>query len=328
MLYALHPKVLHTGAEYADLGKIIAGKVSPGALWKTDLTEANQELRVDAAYNAWWSALLPAEVTAAAGYPLPLFFQWDDIEYGYRAAEHGYPTVTLPGAGVWHADFTWKDWDDWSRYFSIRNSLITAALHSEFPVASIVRTLGSHLVVYTLAMQYGLAATVIKAIEDFLRGPEGLADGGQRVAAEVRELRKRYPETVMHPASEVPGLPLAGEPIERSAPPPSKLKAVLGKRLAYQLLGKTSGAVSVTLEDSQWWHVSLFRKVVVTDASEQGVRVREYQPELSRQLLREVAAVCVRLFREGPQAARQYREAVPSLTSRENWHRLFADSNE
>jgi galactofuranosylgalactofuranosylrhamnosyl-N-acetylglucosaminyl-diphospho-decaprenol beta-1,5/1,6-galactofuranosyltransferase len=126
----------------------------------------------------------------------------------------------------------------------------------------------------------------------------------------------------------VPGLPLAGEQIDRSAPNPSALKSVLAKRLVYQLLGKTSGAASVALEDSQWWHVSLFRKVVVTDASESGVRVREYQPETSRRLLREAAAACVRLVREGPRVADQYRAALPSLTSRESWHRLFADRNE
>jgi galactofuranosylgalactofuranosylrhamnosyl-N-acetylglucosaminyl-diphospho-decaprenol beta-1,5/1,6-galactofuranosyltransferase len=177
-------------------------------------------------------------------------------------------------------------------------------------------------------MQYGLAATVIRAIEDFLRGPGGLVDGGQEAAAEVRRLRKSYPETVMHPASDVPGVPLKGEPIDRSAPDPSMLKSVLAKRLLNQLLGKHSGAVSVSLEDSQWWHVSLFRKVVVTDASEQGVRVREYQADVSRRLLREAAAVCLRLLREGPQVAHQYREAVPSLTSRENWRRLFADTTE
>jgi len=68
----------------------------------------------------------------AIGYPLPLFFQWDDVEFGYRARAHGFPTVALPGAGVWHADFGWKDWDEWHRYFNMRNGLITAALHTGF----------------------------------------------------------------------------------------------------------------------------------------------------------------------------------------------------
>ena len=89
-----------------------------------------QDRRVDTEYNGWWACLIPAAIVRAIGYPLPLFFQWDDIEYGYRARAHGFPTVALPGAGVWHADFGWKDWDEWHRYFNMRNGLITAALHT------------------------------------------------------------------------------------------------------------------------------------------------------------------------------------------------------
>ena len=323
MLYALHPTRLHTGAEYADLGTLEAGKVVPGALWNEDMTEQNQELRVDAVYNAWWSAILPSEIVSATGYPLPVFFQWDDIEYGYRARENGFTTVTLPGAGVWHADFTWKDQDDWSRYFSVRNSLITAALHSEFASKSLARVLFGRLLAYVTAMQYGLAATAIKGIEDFLAGPELLRDGGQRALTEVRELRRAYPETVKHDASDVPGMPLRGESTERAAPHPSMLKAVLAKRVLWQLTGRSAGAANVTLEDSHWWHVARFRTVVVTDASQEGVRVRKFDKPTTLRLIREAAAACSRLASQGPAAAAAYREALPELTSRENWRRLF-----
>ncbi|MGY1762854.1 glycosyltransferase [Geodermatophilus sp. SYSU D00779] len=323
MLYALHPKRLHTSAEYADLGTLEAGKVVPRAMWNADMTQENQELRVDGVYNAWWSAILPSEIVSATGYPLPVFFQWDDIEYGYRARENGFTTVTLPGAGVWHADFTWKDQDDWSRYFSVRNSLITAALHSGFASKGLARVLFSRVLAYITSMQYGLAATAIKGIDDFLAGPELLRDGGQRALAEVRELRRVYPETVKHSASDVPGLPLRGEPTERAAPHPSMLKAVLAKRILWQLTDRNVGSANVTLEDSQWWHVSRFRKVVVTDASQEGVRIREFDKQTALRLVRESAAACLRLAKEGPAAAAAYRQALPELTSRENWRRLF-----
>ena len=328
MLYALHPKRLHTGAEYADLSTLEAGKVVDGALWNEDMTEENQEVRVDAVYNAWWSAILPSEIVSATGYPLPVFFQWDDIEYGHRARENGFTTVTLPGAGVWHADFTWKDQDDWSRYFSVRNSLITAALHSGFSGPGLGRVLLGRIVAYVTAMQYGLAATAIKGVEDFLAGPELLRDGGTKALAEVRELRRAYPETVRYPASDVPGTTLRGEKTVRADPHPSMLKAVLAKRILWQLTGRTTGAANVSLDDSQWWHVSRFRKVVVTDASQEGVRIREFDRQTGLRLLREAAAVCVRLTKEGPAVAAAYRQALPELTSRENWRRLFDGGTE
>jgi galactofuranosylgalactofuranosylrhamnosyl-N-acetylglucosaminyl-diphospho-decaprenol beta-1,5/1,6-galactofuranosyltransferase len=131
MLYLLHPNQLHVGAEGTNLMTLRAGQPVQDALVHADLTRQRQDIRVDAEYNAWWACLIPSEVVAEIGYPLPLFFQWDDIEYGLRARANGYPTVTLAGAGVWHADFHWKDWDDWSRYFSFRNSLIVNALHGQ-----------------------------------------------------------------------------------------------------------------------------------------------------------------------------------------------------
>ena len=134
-------------AEYAEPEMLLVGLPVPGALRGgrtcSGTTSAqlpiNQERRVDTEYNGWWSCLIPAAIVRAIGYPLPLFFQWDDIEFGYRARAHGFPTVALPGAGVWHADFGWKDWDEWHRYFNMRNGLITAALHTGFSMQRIDR---------------------------------------------------------------------------------------------------------------------------------------------------------------------------------------------
>ncbi|HEY3260284.1 MAG TPA: glycosyltransferase, partial [Pseudonocardiaceae bacterium] len=156
MLYLLHPNQLHVGAEYAELSTLTAGLPVANSLQAADVTRVHQEVRVDAGYNGWWSCLIPSEIVAKVGYPMPLFFQWDDIEYGYRARGAGHATVTLPGAGVWHADFHWKDWDEWHRYFNLRNSLITAALHSSFDTRWIVRTVMAQLTRYLICMQYGM----------------------------------------------------------------------------------------------------------------------------------------------------------------------------
>ncbi len=206
------PGHLHIAAEYADIetlqvGLPGAGRARGGRPARPTTTRAcpiNQERRVDTEYNGWWSCLIPAEIVRAIGYPLPLFFQWDDVEFGYRARAHGYPTVALPGAGVWHADFGWKDWDEWHRYFNMRNGLITAALHTAVHGSARCDRFGMLLGQYLVAMHYGLAATLIKAVEDFLEGPEILDDGSAGAAAEIRRIRAAYPETVMHPMSELP----------------------------------------------------------------------------------------------------------------------------
>jgi galactofuranosylgalactofuranosylrhamnosyl-N-acetylglucosaminyl-diphospho-decaprenol beta-1,5/1,6-galactofuranosyltransferase len=322
MLQLLHPDRLHVGAETVDLG-IPAGKPVAESLVRADVTQEQQDVRLDAGYNAWWTCLIPSEVVEAIGYPLPIFFQWDDIEYGLRARDAGFPTVTLPGAGVWHTDFTWKNWDDWSRYFSFRNSLIASALHSEFDVRSIVRHWSGELVLNLVSMRYGLAALMIRAAEDFLKGPDLLADGGAETVAVVRKLWSSYPETANHPASGVPGIDEGARVKQAAGGTPSMMKAVLIKRLLRQLLRRTGGSGAVSAADAEWWHVSLFDEAVVTDPSQEGVRVRRFDRDLMISLGREGAAVLWRLLREGARARDEYRQRLPQLTSREAWGRLF-----
>ena len=323
MLYLLHPDQLHVGAEATDLTILRAGLPVKDALVQADLTTQRQDIRVDAEYNAWWTCLFPAEVVAAIGYPLPLFFQWDDIEYGLRARAHGYPTVTLPGAGVWHADFHWKDWDDWSRYFSLRNALVVNALYGQPHRTDTARFLLDELLHYIVSMRYGLAATLIMAVEDFLAGPQVLLDGGVEAAAAVRKLRAEYAETTRHPAHGIPGIPSTAMPITVARSTPSRPGLVLAKRLLWQFLRKPRTTAAVSARDAHWWHVSLFETAVVTEPSQQGVRVRHLDRSTMLRLGARGMRVLARLVREGPSLRRQYQAAMPELTSRQNWQRLF-----
>ncbi|OZM73237.1 glycosyl transferase [Amycolatopsis antarctica] len=332
MLNLLHPHQLHVGAEYAELNQLQPGVPVEHSLDTADLLgvdketgEPNrQERRLDAGYNGWWSCLIPYEVVKQIGYPMPFFFQWDDAEYSYRARGAGFPTVTLPGAGVWHADFHWKDWDEWHRYFNLRNSIITAALHSPFNLNVLSRVLMAQVVRYLLGMQYGLTATLIKAVEDFLEGPEILRDGGVAAMKEIREIRARYPETKKHPATEVPGIASNDIGIINTAPRPSMQRAVLVKRVVDRLRGRTRFALgAVPNDEAHWWHIALFDTAVVTDASQEGVRVRKYDRERMFELGKHALKVVQRLRKEGGAVQAQYKRAMPELTSRDNWKRLY-----
>lgn len=330
MLNLLHPGHLHISAEYADPEILTVGIPVPGALKEAYLLGSderhlpiNQERRVDTEYNGWWSCLIPAAIVREIGYPLPLFFQWDDIEFGYRARAHGYPTVALPGAGVWHADFGWKDWDEWHRYFNMRNGLITAALHTDFSIPRITRRLGQLLSQYIVAMHYGLSATLLEAVEDFLDGPQILDDGSAAAAAKIRKIRAEYPETVMHPMSELQS-DFRELQVVRNAGTPSMERLTWLKRAVYLTLGRAphrSGFVPAG--DAHWWHVSTFERAVVTDMSEQGFRVRTRDRKLALELTKRGVRTFKRFVKEGPAAARRYKAEMPKLTSRQNWARLY-----
>jgi galactofuranosylgalactofuranosylrhamnosyl-N-acetylglucosaminyl-diphospho-decaprenol beta-1,5/1,6-galactofuranosyltransferase len=330
MLNLLHPTHLHISAEYADPEILTVGLPMPGALHNADLLglddadlPVNQERRVDTEYNGWWSCLVPAAIVREIGYPLPLFFQWDDVEFGYRARAHGFPTVALPGAGVWHADFGWKDWDEWHRYFNVRNGLITAALHTGFATKRVVRRLGQVLAQNLVSMHYGLAATLLTAVEDFLDGPDILRDGSASAAAEIRRIRAAYPETVVHPISELTD-DFRESLVVRDAGTPGRQRLTWLKRVAYLVADRAPHRTGfVPAGDAHWWHVSTFERAVVADMSEQGYRVRSRDRALALELAKRGARTLRRVAKEGPAVAARYRAEMPALTSRENWSRLY-----
>jgi galactofuranosylgalactofuranosylrhamnosyl-N-acetylglucosaminyl-diphospho-decaprenol beta-1,5/1,6-galactofuranosyltransferase len=314
------------------MADFIPGRPIENALYNADLLAIDPETgkrdlgerRVDADYNAWWSCLIPAAAVKAIGLPVPVFFQWDDIEFGYRAKKNGFKTVTLPGAAVWHADFNWKDLDEWNRYFSIRNGMICASLHGDLDPKHTARVIVAQVVRNLVAMQYGLTATVLKAAEDYLEGPKILVDGGKSVAPAIRALRAKYPDTKTHPIDAVPGF----QPNELTSVPvggePTNIRMVLIRRLADMFLGKSLHEQGTVASDqAYWWHVSTFDTVAVTDASQEGVRLRKRDRQVTIALIKQTAAVVKRILAETPRVKTEYQNAFTELTSRENWARLY-----
>ncbi len=326
MLYLKNTRLLHVGAEQTQMERLRAGRWAPNALHNADVIKHRQHKRVDAEYNAWWSCLIPSEVIASIGLPLPMFFQWDDIEYGQRALAAGFPTVTLPNAGVWHADFHWKDRDEFMRYFSVRNSLITHALHGNIDTKATGRWLAREITEALVSMQYGMAYTMIRGLEDFLEGPEVLHDGGPAALGAIRSERSEFGETIVHPAVNIRELTDVVPRFHPTGHKPRKdrINLVLAKRAVFQWLGRViPGPVAIAAEDNQWWHVSLFGHAVVTDASQSGVRVRRRDKKKLIELSKRMRKALRRFRAQAPSLQNRYREAVPELTGRENWARLF-----
>ena len=158
--------------------------------------------RIDVDYSGWWMCLIPTAVIREIGLSLPLFIKWDDAEFGLRAGEAGFPTVSLPGAAVWHVPWTEKDDTiDWQAYFHERNRLISALLHSPYDHGGrlVLESLTNH-VKRLVSMQYGTGELIMLALEDVLDGPERMhRDMGTRLPR-LREMVKSYDDGRSNPA--------------------------------------------------------------------------------------------------------------------------------
>ena len=134
--------------------------------------------RVDVDFNGWFMCLIPrAGRSSRSACSLPLFIKWDDSEFGLRAKAAGFPTVSFPGAAVWHVPWTDKnDALDWQSYFHQRNRFVAALLHSPYPKGGrMIRESFNHQVKHLVSMQYSTAELRHQALEDVLAGPGAAA---------------------------------------------------------------------------------------------------------------------------------------------------------
>jgi len=129
----------------------------------------NESTDID--YNAWWFCMIPTDAIRQVGLSPPIFLRGDDIEYGCRLKTAGIRTISLPGVGVWHESFAFKN-NDWLQYYNIRNRLIVSTMHPDFSdQPDALYTLG-FIFNYLLSHRYRSAGMCILGIHDFLAGPK------------------------------------------------------------------------------------------------------------------------------------------------------------
>ena len=286
--------------------------------------------RIDVDFNGWWTCVIPRRVAEELGQPLPLFLKWDDAEYGLRAKAAGYPTVTLPGAAVWH--MAWSDKDDaidWQAYFHLRNRLVVAALHLPGdPRAMIVNTVKATLK-HLLCLEYSTVAIQNLAIRDFLAGPERLFQLLPSALGAVHELRKQYPDAVILPSSTE--LPLAshlnvgavGEPSNPIAKVVRLAKGVVHNLRPARPEHHETPQLNVPTLDARWYLLSQVDGVTVTTADGRGVVYRKRDPRQALALFKEAMRLRKELAERFPELRERYRAAHPRLTSTAAWENVF-----
>ncbi|GAA4484246.1 galactofuranosyl transferase GlfT2 [Rhodococcus olei] len=329
---------LHTMGEVVDRS-IFMWSAAPNVEYDHDFSKyplsdrENSKLlhrRIDVDFNGWWMCMIPRVVAEEIGQPLPLFIKWDDAEYGLRARAAGYPTVTMPGAAIWH--MAWSDKDDaidWQAYFHLRNRLVVASLHmpgnGRGMVVNTVKATLKHL----LCLEYSTVAIQNQAIRDFLGGPEHIFDLLPTALGEVHAMRREYPDAVVLRSSTELPLP-SGAGVGAVGEPRGPLAKVvrLGKGLVHNVTPAKDEhherpQLNVPTLDARWFLLSQVDGVTVTTADGRGVVYRKRDPRQAWALLKEAMRLRRELARRFPDLKREYAAAVPALTSKERWERVF-----
>ncbi|GAA1509428.1 glycosyltransferase [Nocardioides humi] len=292
--------------------------------------------RQDVDFNGWFMCMIPRRVLEDIGLSLPLFIKWDDSEYGLRARAAGVPTVTFPGAAVWHVPWTDKnDALDWQAYFHQRNRFVAALLHSGYPRGGgLLHESFAFDLAHLVSMQYSTVELRIQALEDVLAGPQGLHEMLPTRLGEVNAFRKQFTDAQLHAdADDFP-------PVRREKPPrkgkdlsdvPGRLSKLVTAGLApiRQLkrprdLSREFPEVEIRAMDAKWYRIASFDSAVVS--MNDGTSAALYQRDRDRYkaLVRRTIQLHNRFRRDWDEIAAQYRAALGDITSPETWEKTFA----
>ncbi len=291
--------------------------------------------RVDVDFNGWFMCLIPRQVLAEIGLSLPLFLKWDDSEFGLRAKAAGYPTVTFPGAAVWHVPWTDKnDALDWQSFFHQRNRFVAALLHSPYPRGGrLIRESLNHTIAHLVSMQYSTVELRLRAMEDVLSGPEHLHGVLGTKLAEVNEFRKQFTDAQLKPD-------LDSFPPVRRAKPPRK------GRDATEVPGRAAQVTSAILQplrqlrpprpmsrefpegevramDARWYRIAGFDSAVVSMNDGTSAALYQRDPVKFRELMKRTLELHARMRKEWPELSADYRGKLADITSPEAWDETF-----
>lgn len=285
--------------------------------------------RIDVDYNGWWMCMIPRVVAEELGQPLPLFIKWDDAEYGIRANEHGYGTASMPGTAIWH--MAWSDKDDaidWQAYFHLRNRLVVAALHWDNPIRGLLASSLKATFKHLLCLEYSTVAIQNRAIDDFLAGPEHIASILESALPDVRKMRQQFPDAVVLPTATSLPSPSGRRKVHK---PPVSLPAIglrLSRGVIHQLKKENPEhhvrpELNVATQDARWFLLCRVDGVTVTTADGRGVVYRQRDRAKMFGLLRASARRHLQLMRNFNKMRKTYRNALPTLTSKEQWENIL-----
>ncbi|TFC05467.1 glycosyltransferase family 2 protein [Cryobacterium adonitolivorans] len=322
---------LHAFAESIDSWNFMWGPITPS---RHDFTAMNLRQttwlhkRNDVAYNGWWMSLIPVEIIREIGLSLPVFIKWDDAEFSLRASEHGYSTVSLPGAAVWHV--SWVDKDDsrdWQAFYHARNRLVAALLHS--PHAKGGRLTISNLasdVRHLLTMDYYTVKLRQLAYESVMAGPDALHGELTTRLPAIRAIAADYPESgLIKDLSRFGRFPMTNL-VGSDEPRPSgrKLYSFLIRNFVRHGIRKPHANAGVRPDThlprtAPWWTVPSLDSVVITNAEGSGVTWHIRDRGMFRSLLWSSLTQNLRFRRRWSSLSETYRSRKHDLTSMESW---------
>lgn len=176
MLYYEDPKKQHEDIGTIEYGnnncifRSLKGVLDHEKL-ENNLENERTSIRHKNSYAAWWYCCIPSTIIEKNGLPLPIFIRCDDSEYSLRCNAD---IITMNGICIWHMGFATKYNTAFDKYQQYRNMAIAQSVSGVIPEANLFRVMYSSFRLEMMRFNYGAAELVVKALEDYMKGPSFL----------------------------------------------------------------------------------------------------------------------------------------------------------
>lgn len=150
------------------------------------LNNESNYLKLSNEYAAWWYCCIPSSKIKENGLPLPLFIRGDDVEYALRCKAN---IITMNGICVWHMGFATKYNAAMNKYQECRNILVDKACSNILNNVDLMLFVKRSFRMELFNFDYSGAELVLKAFEDYLKGPTFLEiDQGEKIVKDNSKL--------------------------------------------------------------------------------------------------------------------------------------------
>ena len=289
-------------------------------------------------YAAWWYCCIPLTQIRKNGMPLPIFVRYDDIEYGQRCAPK---FMTMTGICVWHLNFHMRYNEAVERYQTTRNSLITQFTTGVSPQTNFLAEITYSIRTELIKFNYSGAEILLEGFEDFLKGPEFIAQRGiaEKTFMDAnRKKEKLVPlEEIRDDAFALTGidiLEIGHDAVEYDIPYTGThhgivfdmgYRQILKRTLNNQLFGNIKPARRNTeiIEAYGWVYpvgkIAGVEHLVVIDVPNQKGVIRHRNPERCKELWKRFQDDLKTFKKESARLHEEYSSARAKLTSAEFW---------
>ena len=268
-------------------------------------------------YAGWWFCCVPISAVEKNGLPLPLFVRGDDVEFSLRNQAR---FITMNGICVWHMGFAYKFSASMELYQVHRNSLILQAVSGVCGDIDFISRMKKLFRARVLSLDYNGAELILDALEDYLKGPEFIAqDNGEGIMREKGRRNEKLADL-----KSFPNLDIDLDDVDRYIP--RRFVHTWLYRLTYNghrfcpsfLLKKSPGVVAFDWyysPEANFWYKEL---LAVNPYLKTGA-LRTLDKERYRGLMKRKGKLLSRYKRERYELERRYRESKAVFTSTEFW---------